>query len=569
MTTIRSRCARALALVLSLSALLSPLQPARAAVVKRPKLVVLLVIDQFRADYLLRFESRFLPAKSPNGDVGGFSYLMSQGAYFPMAEYGILQAMTCPGHATALTGAYPFQAGIPLNGWVDTKKGRYQYCAEDESYPTVGAPHREHAGTAPTNMIATTVGDELKNAGLPSKVVSVALKDRSAIMMGGHRADLAFWMHGKERAWVSSKFYLPDGKLPAWLEALNREIQPKAGQKTKWEAPGKGSGLSDPAYVPFADTAAIGKTFPHELPTSEKAALTLPLGVELTAQAAERAFDAHKLGQGAGPDILAVSFSNHDYVGHAFGPNSRQAEEITIHEDRAISRLLNHVRKRVPGGLSNVVIALTADHGAPPDPRWAKSARINAGVIREKPMTVELEKALVEKFGEPKGTPWIHTNHDLNIFVNRGAVRDRKVELKDVLNAIREKVSSMPGIAHAFTSFDYEERKLPPGLLGQQILQTYYKDRSGDVVAIALPFWMVDDEDIVTHITGYTYDRMVPLAIAGPGLKPGVQPAHVRMIDLAPTLSYLLGVLPPALSEGRVLTEALIAGARSTAGSAR
>lgn len=547
-------------LLLILELLLLLLSPfTQAALVKRPKLVVAIVIDQFRADYLLRFESRFLPAKGKGGDVGGFGYLMSQGAYFPMTEYGVLQSMTCPGHATILTGAYPYQMGIPLNSWMDTAKGEYRYCAEDETFPTVGGSHREHQGTAPTLLKATTVGDELKNAGMPSRVVTVALKDRSAIMLGGHRADLAFWMHPRERAWVSSKFYLADGKLPEWMLALNRDIALKPGQKLRWELKSKSNGLSDPAYVPAEDVSGTGKSFPHEIAASERAALGLPYGMELTEQAAERAFDAYKLGQGAGSDILALSFSSHDYMGHAFGPNSREMEEMTIHEDLLISRLLNHIRKKVPGGLANVVVVLTADHGIPPDPRWAKAARIDAGTIYEKPTTEELEKALNEKFGKPGKANWLLMNHDLNIFVNRKTVNDRNADLNQVLTLIKEKMLAMPGVAHAFTSLDYEARKLPPGLIGEQALHTYIPGRSGDVVAIAKPFWMIDDGDTVTHLTGYTYDRMVPLIIAGPGLRASRYPGHVRVIDIAPTLSYLLGVLPPSNSEGRVLSEALIA----------
>lgn len=531
---------------------------ASAAAVHRPKLVVVLVIDQFRADYLLRFEKRFVPARGKGGEVGGFEYLMTQGAYFPMAEYGVLQSMTCPGHATILTGAYPYQSGIPINGWYNSAHAQFEYCAEDPAFSTVGATTREHIGTAPTLLNATTVGDELKNAGLPSKVVTVALKDRAAIMLGGHRADLAFWMDSHDRAWVSSSFYLPEGKLPQWMQKLNEEIKPKPGEKIRWEAPGEGSGLSDPAYRPVEDTSHIGKSFPHELYATDKAVLAFPYGLELTEQAAERAFDAYKLGRGPAPDVLAISFSSHDYIGHAFGPNSREAEEMTIHEDRLISKLLNHVRKSLPGGLHDVVIALTGDHGSPPDPVWAKAHHIDAGAINEKAVTAELEKLLSERFGVPGGEKWISLNHDFDLFVNRKAVAARKADLGEVLTLIKEHLLKMHGVAYAVTLKDYEAGRLPPGLHGQQFVQTYYPGRSGDVVVIPMPYWMIDGGDSVTHLTGYNYDRMVPLAIAGPGLRAAVQPGHARVIDLAPTLSYLLGVLPPSLSEGRVLTEALL-----------
>lgn len=160
--------------------LLCAVTPAFAApptgIPARPKLVVALVIDQFRADYLLRFSDRFLPAKGKGDEVGGFRYLMTQGAYFPMAEYSLLQSMTCPGHATILTGSLPYQNGIPANAWNNSENGSYVYCAEDSKHQTVGAAKFDHAGTSPRNLIGTTVGDELKNAGFPSRVVTIALK---------------------------------------------------------------------------------------------------------------------------------------------------------------------------------------------------------------------------------------------------------------------------------------------------------------------------------------------------------------------------------------------------------
>jgi hypothetical protein len=188
---------------------------------KRPKLVLVLVIDQFRADYLTRFESRFLPAEK-GGTVGGFQYLMSKGAYFPFGQYDLLQNMTGPGHATILTGAYPYLSGISLNYWFDSTKNEKVYCAQDDGSKTIEVvPPSANVGTSPKNLLGTTVGDELKNAGFPSRVFSVALKDRAAIFMGGHRADAAFWFDSGLYQWASSQFYFPKGKLPDWIKHSN------------------------------------------------------------------------------------------------------------------------------------------------------------------------------------------------------------------------------------------------------------------------------------------------------------------------------------------------------------
>jgi predicted AlkP superfamily pyrophosphatase or phosphodiesterase len=476
---------------------------------KRPALVVAIVIDQFRADYLTRFERKFLPATSKQGLPGGFELLMSRGAYFPFAEYDILQSMTCPGHATILTGSYPYLAGIPLNDW--NQGDERVYCAEDPDAALVGAAQKSpHAGTSPRNLLSTTFGDELKSSGQPSRVVSLALKDRAAIMLGGHRADLALWLDSDARRWVSSRYYLPDGKLPAWVDELNK-------------TPG-------PSY----DAAAT------------------PVGIDVTEAAAERAIAAYDLGRGAGTDLLAISFSSHDYAGHAHGPNADEMEEMTIAEDRALARLFGFIARRVP--FERTLLVLTGDHGIPLTPEYAREHKLDGGRIDENAFTSELETKLVARFGKPSTGKWLPFAHDLNWFVSRRAVADAKLELKTVLDAVRDAVAAIPGIAYAFTLFDYEARRLPPGMHERQILHTYFPGRSGDVIAIPRPYW-IPGKDTAAHLTGYSFDRTVPLAIAGFGVKPGRYATSARVIDIAPTLSWLSGVIPPTLSEGRVLNE--------------
>ncbi|MBC7712452.1 MAG: alkaline phosphatase family protein, partial [Rhizobacter sp.] len=310
---------------------------------KKPKLVVLLVIDQFRADYLTRFQDRFLPAKNSSGAVGGFKYLIANGSYFPYAQYEILQSMTGPGHASVLTGSYPYQAGIPLNDWYDTKQAKNIYCVDDEKTQLVGYEDgKDHPGMSPKNLLASTVGDELKNAGYPSKVISIALKDRAAVLMGGHRADLALWFDPKTFSWISSNYYLPDNKLPTWVTKLNEEVKIKKAPMKIWSAK-----LQETMKSYFKTTSSypydkklvgkIGPGFNHGIAACSPEELSSPYGNELTAQAAIRAIDFYELGKNKTPDLLAVSFSSHDYVGHAFGPNSKEIEDMTISEDRVIS----------------------------------------------------------------------------------------------------------------------------------------------------------------------------------------------------------------------------------------
>ena len=524
----------------------------------RPKLILTLVIDQFRADYLTRFERRFLPARGPKGAIGGFRYLMNEGAYFPFGQYDHLHSATGPGHATILSGAYPYQSGIPVNYWFDRERQTKVYCAEDLSTKMIGSAS-ESPGVSPRNLMATTVGDELKNAGLPSRVVSFALKDRAAILMGGHRADLVFWFDSKVPGWSSSSYYLRAGVLPQWLTNLNQEIQKRKGEKYVWNVSGKPTGysMSDAiAYEPKIPSP--GKGFPHETFFGSRESFAMPLGLDLIETAAERVINEMGLGLGNSTDLLAISFSNHDYLGHAYGPNSLEMEEMTVAEDRVISKLLNFIQKKIPGGLKNVVIVLTADHGGPLSPEWMKAHSMDAGRIHEKELAARINQRLNEKFGKPDSGEWFMYFHDMEIFLNQKAIRDKKLERGPVQAEAKTALLGFPGLAFMFTESDYYERKLPPQMHERQALKTYFPGRSGDLVLIPKPYWVPEDEGPITHVTGYNFDRTVPIILAGSGIRSGVYSRMVEVVDIAPTLSFISGILMPSVSEGRVLSEALL-----------
>lgn len=511
---------------------------------KKPRLVVVLVVDQMRADYLTRFSPRFLPAQKGE-TVGGFEYLKSRGAYFPFAEYDVLQCMTGPGHAMILSGSYPYQMGISLNVWFDPATKSHVYCVQDPKYPVVGAPvdpQWGNAGLSPANFKGVTVGDELKNAGYPARVVSLALKDRAAILMGGHRADLAFWLDSATFRWVSSSFYLPEKKLPAWIEELNAGLARRKGQPYVFKAEGKPGGLSS------------GFEFQHKSTIGSRESLNTPLGPEITVEAAEHALKSLKLGAGKATDILAVSFSSHDYLGHHTGPNALEMEEMTVAEDRIISRFLNSIRKNVPGGLKDVVFVLTADHGIPPSPAWLASSKIDSGLISESKAADAISDRLKEKFGKPKKGKWVLFQYDLNFYLNREAAKELDVPYEQFEAVAKAALESYPGIARVFGSLDHAKRNLPPGMFERSILKSYIPGRNGDLVAIPKPFYVPDD-GTVTHISRYTYDRTVPLVIAGPRIKSGVHSTKADIVDIAPTLSFILGIVAPATSEGRVLSE--------------
>jgi len=475
---------------------------------KRPKLVVVMVIDQFRADYLTKYQKEFMPVGSKS-EVGGFNYLMKKGAYFPFAEYDVLECMTCPGHAMISTGSHPYFTGISLNDWVDVSTKKKTYCVDDAEF-----------GVSPKRLKTSTFGDELKNISEASKVVTVALKDRSAVMLGGHRADVAVWMDTDQFKWETSGYYRKD--LPTWAQAVNESLAKTGVQKKE---------------------------------NKEKSVKEMisPMGAQWTREIAEAALKGENLGKNGRTDVLALSFSSHDMAGHQFGPNSPELKTMTLAEDKEISKLLTMIKKHM-GSLDDVIIALTADHGVAPAVEVAQASKLDAGRIDSLAMYKKIYEKLDEKFGKPS-KEWIMGGLSFNYYLNPEALKDRKVSSELVQAAVKEVMLTWPGVAAVATRAEIEKNILPQGELGQQLMRQYIPQNNGDIILIPKPYYIAKTEAApVNHMTGYAYDRTVPLIIAGPNIKPAVY-SNGKVIDLAPTLTFIMGALPPATVTGRVLNE--------------
>lgn len=472
---------------------------------QRPKLVVVLVIDQFRADFLRRFQKTFMKEKIKN-EYGGFNYLMNNSAFFPDAEYEVLQSMTCPGHAMIMTGAYPRDSGIVLNEWYDKKLDKKVYCVADDKYKL-----------SPNLLKATTLGDELKNVDKNSRVFTLALKDRSAIMLGGHRADLALWIDNEEMKWATSSFYTE--KLPDWVNQENKRL------------------ISE-----YKITKENSKEAKKDFATY--------LGVKVTTDLAIKALNEENLGKSDSTDILAVSFSTHDMTGHTNGPDSLEIKVITHVEDRQISRLINAINLKL-GGLNDVVFVLTGDHGIAPNVETAQANKFNSGKIDYDIVYKKVNEYLNNKFGATKGN-WIQGHRSLHLYLNDGVIKSKSLILGDVENEVINALKGFPGIRFVVGSEDIKKGIFPIGDVSEQLKNQYIASISGDLIIIPEPFFMEQDDNCVTHITGYSYDRTVPLLISGKIIKNGVY-AGAKIVDLAPTLSHLLHILPPSNSSGKVL----------------
>ena len=489
---------------------------------------------------------------------------MTQSAYFPYGQHDVSQTITSVGHSSFLTGAYPYQTGVPLNIWYSREKQKIIRSVEDDDSFYVGIQSKTFTeGTSPKNLNATNLGDELKNAGYPSRTIAIALKERAAVLMGGHRADLATWYHPASHQWISSRYYLPAGELPEWIKKLNAELKPELNKEIRWNAEGNGTGYSaqdSMAKNDMTNAAQLGgMTFPHTYKIGTDAVLATPLGVKLTRQAAEQALTANRLGQNETTDILAISFSSHDILGHMFGLNSREMEELTVCEDREISHLLNFVKKNVPNGLKDVVFVLTGDHGVAPVPELATSHKLEAGRMSGQDLADQISEHLRKLHPKADSSlEWIHTSIAFNIYINYETLKKLNLDQAEVEKEIKQFLLQDPRYAFVSTSSELARGIYPPGIHRSQMMHTFVRGRSGDVLIIPKPYYISDSKkDSASHISGYSYDRSVPILFSGRHFKKKIFSSRAEFIDIAPTLSFISGVIAPNLSEGRVLSEVL------------
>lgn len=509
-----------------------------------PRLVVTVVFDQLRADYFGRFGEQLLPPVRADGSYGGFQALIQRGAYFPVAEHDVLMAMTGPGHASISTGAWPYRHGIARNRWYEGD--RRAYCVEDVNAPVIGLESSDpFDGRSPRNLRGPAFGDTLKGHDPRAKTVSVSIKDRAAILMGGHRSDGTYWM-GYDGGWTSSRYYLKDGKRPEWLSQINGQRAGRSDQAFTFAYESK-SGRSDQGPTEFA----------VDVHTGARDALSTPYGDTYTLDVVEGAIKAHELGQDDVPDTLWVSFSGFDKLGHRTGPNTAPMEAMFLGADRAMSRLLNHLEQAIPGGLDRVLISVTGDHGVGPAAEYAQTKGLPSIRQNHDQIFKRIDARMGSLFGRPgPGQSWFVGLEDLNLYINRRLAAVRAIPLRRLEAAAAELLTEEPGVLMAISRHQVVHGMVPPGRWGQQLKNQFVQGRSGDVIGIPAPF-VLPDSTPANHYTGYAYDRQVPLIISGPGIRRGRYHQVVNVIDLVPTLAAALGTIHPAMAEGRVLHEVL------------
>jgi hypothetical protein len=520
----------------------APVKPeAHTTFPNRPKLVLVLVIDQFRYDYLMRFRAYFVR--------GGFNRLLEGGAVFTNCRYDYATTMTGPGHATLLTGAYPSAHGIIENNWYDREQKREVYCVEDLSTRMVANPEKASAspGFSPRNLTGSTLGDELRMAtSFHAKALSISLKDRAAVLMGGHAPSAAYWYDVGSGRFVSSTYYIP--ALPAWADVFNRTfVSQYCGQK--WQALPETPGADSKVLSEFKPSAGETCPDPKFLGWLENT----PHMNQIELAFATDALRSEQLGQGQEMDLLTLSLSVNDYIGHEYGPYSPEVADATLRTDRYLAEFFDGLDKLV--GLDNVWIALSADHGVAPSPAFVQEHKLGLGMAQPTAIRTAAEKALTQAFGPG---PWIEDEDETYLFLNQETLKKRNVAESKAEDVAADAAAAQPDVAAAFTRTQFLTGRLPNTPTARKAANSFNSKRSGDVFLILMPFAVASSNAMgTTHGTPWNYDTQVPLILWGNAFKPGLYHNSCQPIDLAATLAALLGLTQPSGSQGTPLAVCL------------
>jgi predicted AlkP superfamily pyrophosphatase or phosphodiesterase len=509
-----------------------------------PKLVVVIIIDQFRGDYLERYRDQF--------GEGGFRLLLDHGANFSDCNYDYANTRTAPGHATLFSAAYSSGHGIVANEWWDSKKKKMVTSVEDDNTKLVGIAD-DKAGASPHNLLADTLGDELKLATQgKSRVFSVSLKDRAAILPGGFAADAAFWIDPKSGAWITSTYYRPN--LPKWAQDFNaanratkywdRDWKNANGDLLRSTAHRKGKDGSDAGFYDV-----VGST---------------PFANEYELEFAKELVIYENLGAGQATDLLAISLSPNDILGHQVGPDSPEMSAMALALDRELADFFNFLGHQV--GLANTWIALSADHGVSALPDAAKKLRIPAANLDAGKLETQINSALTAKFSPGHAASYIKLDYPV-AWLDPDAFAAAHVKEHDAETAVGEAMKQA-GLRDYFTKSQLAAGEVPDTALGRKFLHSYSPEGGWYVMGVP-EIYTVGSSKGTDHASPYTYDTHVPLAFYGLPFLPGTYRNHAEPVDLAVTLASLLGIDAPTHAVGRVLTEALVQShhAESAAGS--
>lgn len=546
--------------------------PTAPPVAAKPKLAVLVVVDQLRADYLTRWQDLF--------GNGGFRRLQTEGAWFQNCHYPYAGTTTGPGHASLATGCPPAKHGIIANEWYERASGSVAYCVDSERYSIVpprptsaddkdpdidqenesGLPVlKKRPGIAPERLLLPTLGDALKDAtGGAGRVFSLSYKERSAVLLGGHKPDACYWIDKASALAVTSTYY--GNRVHPWVEEFNRAKPANAFFGRDWtrlrtdldyerhsgpdDGPGEGKGHGQ------------GRTFPH--PTTGgtdkvggkyyEAVYTSPFGNEVLLDLVRRTIDAEGLGTREAPDLLCVSFSSNDPVGHAWGPDSQEVLDMTLRTDLILKALLDHLDAKV--GRGRYVLGLSADHGICPLPEVSRRQGRDAGFVAPTLLARGVDDFLNETYPKKKGETrarWVESVEFPWVYLKRELIKARGLNPAVVEASVVAWLKQQAGIETAYGRTELLAGMPENDSVGRSVARSMHPDRSGDVAFVLKRYYLVSNKLTGTsHGSPHDYDTHVPMLIFGPGVRAGVRAERVSPLSIAATLGHALGVRLPS-----------------------
>lgn len=508
-----------------------------------PKLVIGLVVDQMRYDYLFRYWDKL--------SDGGLKKMLRSGYSFKNANFSYLPTYTAPGHATIYSGTTPAVHGISANTWYDKDFKVMRYCVDDRRFKSVGT-QTEEGDKSPGNLTVTTIGDEMKLMNNNhSKVISIALKDRSAILPGGHKANAAYWID-KQGKWISSSYYMQ--QLPSWVVDMNIKRSGKFYLGENWkpmfpimEYEESFSDNNDYEETHIWENAPV---FPHDFSKiTAKEGFDIvkytPMGNTMTIDFAQKAIVKEKLGQDKYTDLLAVSFSPIDYIGHFYGPHSVEMEDAIIQLDAELESFFKFVKKNIG---DDVLFFLTADHGAVNVPKYLTDQKIPSGYFDGDACMNILNAYFKNNYEVEK---IVENYYNAQLQLDKNKITEHSLNADFVKEKVIQIIKGFAGVQDVLVIKDL--KKGTSSAMEKKAINGYYSSRSGDYFIILKPGWIHDQKKGTTHGSGYSYDTHVPLIFMGTGISHGSSNQMVNIKDIAPTISTLINISFPNGTTGNPL----------------
>ncbi len=516
----------------------------------KPKLVVGLVIDQMRWDYLYRYSNMY--------GTNGFKRLLKEGFSAENTSIPYAPTVTAAGHTCIYTGSVPAIHGVVANDWVERETGTSMYCATDTSVRPVGSASLWEGQMSPRNMLSNTIGDELRLAtNFRSKVIGISLKDRGGIFPAGHSANAAYWFDDKTGKWITSTYYT--NELPAWVQRYNDKRIPDSMMMKDWnllydKSKYIQSTSDDKIYERLLESDK-SRVFPHKYQSvigskSYNAFRACPYGNTYTLDFAKEIMQNERMGQGSETDMLCISLSSPDYIGHRFGTNSMEVEDTYLRLDKDIADFLNYLDKTL--GKNNYLLFLSADHGAGQTAGFLKENKyINTGSLSSDAMRKNMNRFGQQKFGD---SLLVKRIVDFQVYLNTKRIDSLGLNVKEIK---KEFIDYLKRQNEVLNAFDEEElaTTILPAVVKEKFMNSYYFRRSGDIQYFYKPQYIEGGADGTEHGAWYPYDSHIPCVFYGWGVKPGKTNRETYMTDIAPTIAAMLQIQMPSGCVGKVITE--------------